>query len=149
MTLKERLREDFLTHYKAQHKAEVTVLRAMTGAIETEEKSGKAPAEFSDEQVQALIGREVKKRKATAEEYRQAGADERADSEAWEADFLAQYLPAQLSDDDVRVIVHDVISENENAHMGLVMKSVMGQVKGQADGKLVRQIVQEELAKKS
>lgn len=148
MTLKETLKKDYLAHYKAQDKDAVAVLRNVNGAITTEEKSGKKPTEFTDDQVHALLAREVKKRRATAEEYVVAGATERAEKERWEADFLAAYLPAQLSDAEVREIVRTVIAESgEGAHMGQVMKAAMAQLKGRADGKLVKQVVSEELTK--
>lgn len=147
MSLKETLKADFLKHYKAQEKDEVAVLRAVNGAIATEEKSGKASTEFDDAQVQALIAREVKKRRASAAEYASVGAEDRAVKETWEADFLARYLPAQLSEDEVREVVRTVVAENEGANMGLVMKAVMAQLKGKADGKFVKQVVSEELAR--
>lgn len=122
------------------------MLRAVNGAIATEEKSGKTATEFDDAKVEALLAREVKKRRASAAEYLSVGAQERAQREAWEADFLAGYLPEQLSEDDVRTVVRDVLAGNSGANMGLIMKAAMAQLKGKADGKLVKQIVSEELA---
>lgn len=112
----------------------------------TEVNAGKKSAEFDDAQVEKLLAREVKKRRATAEEYASVGADDRAQKEAWEADFLAQYLPEQLSEDEVRDVVRSVIAENSEANMGQVMKAAMAQLKGKADGKLVKQMVTEELS---
>lgn len=145
MTLKERLQKDFTTHYKAKNQLEVMTLRAINAAIATEEKAGKTAVEFSDDKVEALISREVKKRVASAEIYAEAGETERAEKEKAEAEFLKGYLPEQLSEDELREIVRSVIAENEGANMGLLMKNVMSQVKGKADGRLVKQIVSEEI----
>lgn len=147
MTLKETLKKDFIENYKAQNKDAVAVLRAVNGAITTEEKSGKASTEFGDAQVLALIAREVKKRKASAEEYEKVGATERAEREAWEAKFLMAYLPEQLSADEIRTVVQGIVLDFPDANTGLIMKGVMSKLKGKADGRLVKQIVDEELAK--
>lgn len=143
MNMKERLQEDFTKHYKAQNKMEMMTLRSINASIATEEKSGKTAVEFTDDKVEALISREVKKRLASVDIYTEAGEKERADRELAEAEFLKTYLPEQLSEEEIRAIVSKVVSDNEGANMGIIMKNVMSQVKGKADGKLVKQIVSE------
>lgn len=147
MSLKKRLYQDFVAYYKNGDKSEVAVLRAINGAVSTAEKSGKSFSEYSDAQVEALIASEVKKRKSTADEYASAGQTDRAEHEAWEAEFLSRYLPTQLTSDEVRVIVRNVVDEaGGDAGFGVIMKNTMSAVKGRADGKLVKQVVQEELS---
>lgn len=142
MTLKTRLKQDFMENYKARNQNAVMVLRSVNAAIATEEKSGKTAVEFSDDQVEKLIAREVKKRRATADEFAKVGETERSEKETWEAEFLAQYLPEQLSEDEIRGIVQEVLDElGPDAQQGMIMKNVMSQVKGKADGKLVKQVV--------
>lgn len=142
MALKEKLKADFITHYKARNQDAVMVLRGVNAAIATEEKAGKQAVEFTDAQVETLLAREVKKRRATAEEYQKVGHADRAEKETWEADFLAQYLPKQMTEDEVREVIKGVLADlGADAHQGMVMKTVMAQVKGKADGKLVKKLV--------
>lgn len=141
-TLKERLHTDFVTHYKNKDQMQVMTLRQVNAAIATEEKAGKSAKEFSDDDVLRLLGQEVKKRTATADLFEKAGKTERAQAERDEAEFLATYLPKQLTREEVEAVVAQVLTETgTDANIGLVMKSVMAQVKGKADGKMVKEIV--------
>lgn len=153
----ETLKTDLVTAMKAANKAEDptvkqeqearrTVLRAVIGAVQTAEKSGKTSTEFSDEQVIALLGTEVKKRRETASIYAEAGEKERAAVELAEVEILSAYLPSQLTEDEVRAIVKEIVSGMETPVFGMVMKNVTAQTKGRADGKLVSGIVKEALA---
>lgn len=153
----ETLKTDLITAMKAakqtedvavqkEQDAKKTVLRAVIGAVQTAEKSGKTSVEFSDEQVIALLGSEAKKRRETAGIYADAGEPERAAVELAEVEIIAAYLPSQLTEKEVRTIVHEVVSEMDKPVFGLVMKNVTARTKGRADGKLVSTIVKEALA---
>lgn len=131
---------------KQAQDARKTVLRAMLGAIQTAEKSGKTAVEFSDEQVITLLGSEAKKRRETAEIYAKAGEPERAAVELAEVEVIAEYLPSQLTEEEVREIVQEAVAGMENPVFGMVMKAVTAKTKGRADGKLVSGVVKEALA---
>lgn len=153
----ETLKTDLVTAMKAANQtddvavkhvqnARKTVLRAMLGAVQTAEKSGKTAVEFSDEQVTALLGSEAKKRRETAEIYAKAGEPERAAVELAEVEVISEYLPSQLTEKEVRELVRETVTNMENPVFGMVMKAVTAQTKGRADGKLVSTVVKETLA---
>jgi len=110
-TLKERLRADLTAAMKAREELIRDTLRMTLAAVMTAEVSGAQARELSDDQVLAVIRREVKKRQESAETYRGAGRPELADRELAEAGVLAHYLPKQLDDDAVRALVTAAISE--------------------------------------
>lgn len=160
-TLKEQLRADLGVNLKARNELETTTLRNTLGAVQSAEKSGKVEVHFDDEQVLALIAKEVKKRRETASEYRelaQRGAltterrehlTRQAIREEAEAEVLTKYLPAQLDAETLDSIVNSVIASTGAStikDMGRVMKEVTAAVKGQADGKAVSQLVRVKLA---
>lgn len=104
--------------------------------------------ELSAEEATAILQREVKKRRESVEEYRKAGREDLATTEQAELDILTEFMPRQLSADEIRAIVNEVIAETgatSARDMGKVMGPLMQRVKGIADGKLVNQIVREQL----
>ena len=154
----EKLKTDLVVSMKAAKQAVVgsaeqkaqegrkVVLRSVIGAIQTAEKSGKTPVEFTDEQVVTLLTSEVKKRRDTAAIYAGAGEQDRADVELAEVAVITEYLPTQLTRDEVAAIVSGVVSGMDKPVFGMVMKNVTAQTKGRADGKMVSEIVKEALA---
>ena len=154
----EKLKTDLVAAMKAAKQAEggsaeqkaqegrKVVLRSVIGAIQTAEKSGKSPVEFNDKQVVTLLASEVKKRRDTAAIYAGAGEQGRADVELAEVAVITEYLPKQLSREEVAGIVDEVLSTMENPVFGMVMKNVTARTKGRADGKMVSEVVKEALA---
>jgi hypothetical protein len=105
----------------------------------------KAAKEGDGDEV-AVLQRERKRRLEAAEAYRDAARTDLADAEEREASIIELYMPAQLSDEELRAIVGDVVAESGASspkEMGKVMSAVMPQVKGRADGKRVSAMVQE------
>ena len=90
--LRARLQEDLTYHFKNRDELETSTLRSLLGTVQTLEKSGKVETVYTGEQILAVIGKEVKKRRDTAAEYTGLGVPERAARETAEADFLAAYL---------------------------------------------------------
>lgn len=111
-TLKERLRTDLTTAMKARQELTRDTLRMTLSAVMTAEVSGTQARELSDDEVLAVIRREVKKRHESAETYAGAGRQELADRELAEAGVLADYLPGQLDDDAVRDLVAVAIAQS-------------------------------------
>jgi uncharacterized protein YqeY len=96
----------------------------------------------------AVLQRERKRRLEAATAYREAGRDDLAAGEEREATLIEEYMPAQLSDDELHAIVGDVVAETGAAspkEMGRVMSMVMPRVQGRADGKRVSAVVKEKL----
>ncbi len=122
-----------------------TLRSALSGFIYKRTESGR---DLSDADEIEVVTRQVKQRADSLTEFEKAGRTELAEKERKEREILLAYLPAQRSAEDIREIVQSVLAElpPEQRNMGAVMKVVMPQLKGAADGNLVRQIVTEELS---
>jgi len=139
MSVLEKVREDTTAAMKAGEKERVGALRMIVNELQKAEKEG------GDDEL-AVLQRERKRRLESAEAYREAGRADLAESEEREAELIAGYLPEQLSDEDLRAIVGDVIAEtgaSSPKEMGQVMSQVMPKVEGRADGKRVSGLVKE------
>ncbi len=147
--LKARLHAELNTAMKARAELKVATLRMALTAITNEEVAGKQVRELSDDEVLKVLGREAKKRREAAEAFDAAGRTELAQRERDEGEVLDGYLPAQLSDDDLRDLVAAAVAESgatEARQMGAVMKLVSPQVAGRADGKRVSDEVRRQLS---
>ncbi|PVZ03468.1 GatB/YqeY domain-containing protein [Actinomycetospora cinnamomea] len=147
--LKERLRSDLTTAMKSRDQVRVATLRMALSAISAEETAGESHRELSDDEVVTVLGRESKKRRESAEAFDGAGRTELAERERAEQAVLTDYLPTQLSDEELASIVSAVISETGAAgpkQMGPVMKAVQPQVAGRADGRRVSAEVKRQLS---
>ena len=153
MSLSERIREDIQAAQKDlrdEGKRRLGVLRMLSAALKNEEIALKArETGLTDEQVIAVVRREVKKRKDATALYRSHGEEERAKAEEGEAAVLISYLPAAPDEAQIRAAVAEIIAALPEAerNLGRVMKEAMARFKGTADGNAVRTLVQEQLAK--
>ncbi|MBU6455276.1 MAG: GatB/YqeY domain-containing protein [Cyanobacteria bacterium REEB67] len=142
MSLKEQISEELKNAMKAREQLTVDTLRSALSAFgyKKVEKNG---ADLSAEEELAVLQKLVKQRNDSIHEYQKAGRGELADKEIAERDILARYLPAQKSEAEVRAMVQAIIAAlpPEGRNQGAAMKAVMPQLKGLADGNLVRQIV--------
>jgi uncharacterized protein len=146
--LKERLRTDLTTAMKARDELTTATLRMVLAAVSAEEVSGREARELSDDEVQAVLRREAKKRREAAEAFGAAGRAEQAAREEAEGEVLAGYLPAQLDDADLAALVADVVTRTGASgmkDMGRVMGAVQGAVAGRADGGRVAAEVRRQL----
>jgi uncharacterized protein YqeY len=146
--LKDRLRADLSTAIKSRSPITVATLRMALSAITTEEVAGATVRELSDEEVLAVLAREAKKRREAAEAFAGAGRAEQAEAERAENDVLTEYLPAQLSDEELTALVADAIAETGASGpraMGQVMKVVNPKVAGRAEGSRVAAEVKRQL----
>lgn len=146
MSLKERLAEDMKAAMKEKEsgKTRLSVIRMVRSSLKNAEIEKKH--ELSDDEVIEVLAREVKKRKDALEEYVRVGRQDIADSLREEVEILMKYLPEQMSEEEVRRLVRQVVDEVKPAgpkDMGKVMDRLMPLVKGKADGKLVNLIVKE------
>lgn len=141
MTLADTVKADLTDAMRAGDRDRVGALRLLLSELQKAAKDGSA-----DEQ--AVLRRERKRRVDAAEQFRAAGRDELAVGEEAEAALIAGYLPAELSDDELRTLVSGAVSEtgaSSPKDMGAVMKAVMPSVGGRADGKRVSAMVREVL----
>ena len=146
--LKEQLRADLTTAMKSRDELRTATLRMVLAAVSAEEVAGKEARELSDDEVQAVLRREAKKRREAAEAFAAAGRSEQADRERAEGDVVAAYLPAQLEDADLAALVADVITRTGASgmrDMGRVMGAVQGAVAGRAEGGRVAAEVRRQL----
>lgn len=147
--LKDRLRADLTAAMKARDSLRASTLRMTLTAVTTTEVAGASARELSDAEVLEVLDKEAKKRREAAEAYEQAGRTEQAEKERAEAQIIAEYLPAQLSDDELAEIVRAAIEQvgaSGMKDMGAVMKVVQPQVKGRAEGARVAAAVRAQLS---
>ena len=145
-TLKDRIASDLKEAMRARDQLRLDTLRsALSGFIYKRTESGQ---ELSDSDELDVVRRLVKQRGDALAEFEKAGRTDLADKERAEREILLAYLPAQRSAAEIREIVQSVLAElpAESRNAGAVMKVVMPQLRGVADGNLVRQIVTELLA---
>lgn len=139
MSVLEQVQDDVKTALKAGDRARANALRLVANELQ------KAAKDNGDEPIEVLQ-RERKRRLEAAKAYRDGGREDLAAAEDGEAELIQGYLPAQLSDDELRAIVGDVVAESGASspkELGKVMSAVMPQVKGRADGKRVSAMVKE------
>ncbi|MFC5713435.1 GatB/YqeY domain-containing protein [Thalassorhabdus alkalitolerans] len=147
MELMERLNEDMKSAMKAKEKKRLSVIRGVKSSLQNEKiKLGK---ELSEEDALSVLNREVKQRKDSLHEFEKAGRNDLADEAKLEIEILSDYLPEQLSDEELETVIKETIDEvgaSTKADMGKVMGAIMPKVKGKADGGKVNQLVQKQLS---
>ena len=142
MSLKEQLTADMKDAMKNKEKDRLAVIRMVRGAIRQQEIDGQK--ELGEEDVIAVISKEVKMRRDSIEEFKKGAREDLVEKTQAEIDVLLPYLPAQLSEDEVRELVKAAVEQTGAAtpkDMGKVMGVLMPKVKGRADGKMVNTIV--------
>lgn len=144
-SLKDRIASDLKEAMRARDQLRLDALRSALSGFTY--KRSEAGQDLTDADELDVVRRLVKQRGDSQAEFEKAGRTELAGKERAEREILMAYLPQQKSPAEVREIVQSVLAElpPENRNQGAVMKVVMPQLKGLADGNLVRQIVTEEL----
>jgi uncharacterized protein YqeY len=140
--LKARLQADLAAAIKNRETTRMASLRMALTAITNEEVAGDTARELTDAEVQRVLTREVKKRKEAAEAFADAGRVEQAQAERDESAVLAEYLPAQLGDEELESLVAAAVAEVTEQlgeapgqrQMGQVMKAANAKVAGRAEG---------------
>lgn len=147
MALKEQINNDLKESIKSKDKVRTDTLRSLKSAIryaEIEEGS-----ELDEAGVLAVVAKQAKQRRDSISEFEKAKRGDLVEQEAAELTILEQYLPTQLSEEQIREKAKVVIAElgvDDMKGMGQVMKQLMADLKGQADGKVVNQIVRQLLS---
>jgi uncharacterized protein YqeY len=141
-SIADSVKQDLTTAMKAGEKARVGALRLVLSELQKAAKDG-------NDDEQAILRRERKRRLESAAAFRDAGRAELAEGEESEAAIIQAYLPAELGEDDLRAIVAAAIAEtgaSSPKDMGAVMKVAVAKAGGRADGKRVSGLVREALA---
>ena len=144
MGLKEKLQSDLTDAIRSRAEVKSGTIRMLLAAITTEEVSGKAARVLTDAEIITVLSREAKKRREAVEAYIAAKRTDLADKEKAEGDVISEYLPAQLSEDEIKKMIADAITEtgaSGPAGMGQVMKVLSPKIAGKADGGLVSGLV--------
>ena len=147
MTLITQIEADVREATLARDAERRDALRLILSSLRSAEKDLQRP--LSDDEELQVLQRERKRRVEASEAFRAAGREGQADKEDVELEILEEYMPAQLTEEDLERIVDDAIAENgatSMRDMGRVMADVMPQIAGRADGSAVSQIVREKLA---
>lgn len=147
MTLLEKLNSDMITHMKNKDSFSLGVIRMVKGAIQLEKINKKR--DLVDEEVIAVISKQIKMRKDSIEEFSKAGRSDLVEQNQKEISILNQYMPEQLSDEEVSSIIDGAfakINPTSQKDMGLIMKEISPKLKGRADMSKVNAIIKEKLA---
>ena len=149
MGLKEKLQADLTDAIRSRNEVVSGTVRMLLAAITNEEVAGKAAKVLTDAEIITVLSREAKKRREAVEAYTQANRDDLAGKEKAEAAVIANYLPEQLSEGEIKKLIADAIAETDAkgpAGMGLVMKVLQPKIAGKADGGVVSGLVKAALA---
>jgi uncharacterized protein len=149
MALKERLDADMKAAMKDKDQLKLSVVRMLKSAIKYREIEVMKP--LDDAGIQGVIASEVKRRRDSVEQYRQGGREDLATKEEAEIAILQAWLPQQLSPEELGKVVDAAIARvaaQGPKDMGKVMKELLPEVQGKAEGKAVSELVKQKLAGK-
>ena len=142
ISLKERLDGDLKDAMRNKDSIRRTVLRTIISEIRNAEIAKQEA--LDDEGVLVVMTKQAQQRRDSIEAFKAASRSDLVESESAELKIISGYLPEQLSEDEIEVVITEVISQVEakgSSDMGKVMKEVMQRVRGRADGKMVSAIV--------
>ena len=147
--IKDRLKQELVAALKAHDDVRKSTVRLALAAIANEEVAGKTAKELTEAEEQAVLTREVSKRKDSAEAYTGGNRPELAEKELAEAAILAEFLPEQLTEAELAAIVDEEVAavaatlgaQPTMRQMGLVMKAVTPRITGRGDGKTAAALV--------
>ncbi len=151
MSLKDRIGEDIKAAMKIQDKIRLETVRSIKKVILEKEIALRPQGQesLSTQQEIELLSQQAKQRRDSIEQYQNAGRDDLAQKEAQELAIIQTYLPQQISDDELEKIITEIIGivgANSPKDIGKVMSNCIKQLKGQADGKRIEQIVKAKLS---
>jgi uncharacterized protein YqeY len=150
MSIIERIDKDTVTALKGGDKERVVVLRGLKSDLKYKMISLGREKEFDDQMAAEVLSSAAKKRRESIEQFQAGNRDDLVRNMQFELAIIESYLPEQMSEEKLRELIAAAISESgadSPQKLGLVMKVLMPQVKGKADGKLVNRLVSEMLAK--
>ena len=146
MTLKQKLQEDLKTSMKNKdtlRKSVITLIRSSIKQVEVDKR-----IELNDDDIIDIISKQLKQRNDSLEQFLDAGREDLVEETRSEIEVLKEYLPQQLSEEELNEIVKLTISEvgaTSMKDMGKIMSVIKPKTKGRADGKLINKLVKENL----
>lgn len=146
--LKSKIMDDVKAAMKNKEADRLSAIRFLQSAIKNKEIDLR-PKEITDEDIMSVIKKSAKQRKDSIEQYEKAGRQDLVDKEKFELSVIEQYLPEQMSEEQVSGIVDEVVTAlgaSTMKDMGAVMKEVQAKTAGAADGKMVSQLVKAKLS---
>ena len=146
MNLNDRIMNDLKEAMKNKDSFKLGVIRMVKGAIQLEKINKKR--DLNDEEVIDVISKQIKLRKDSINEFEKAGRNDLADTTKKEIEVLNEYMPEQLSSEEVNKIIDEAfakVNPSSQKDMGLIMKEVTPKVKGKADMGEVSKIIKEKL----
>ena len=145
--MREKILNDLVSAMKNQDKETLTVLRMVKGAMQLEEINKKQ--ELNDEDVVAVLSKQIKTRKESIVEFEKAGRDDLVNQTKSEIEILSKYMPEQLSEEEVIKVIDeafDAVKPEKPSDMGKLMGFVTPKLKGKADMSFVSKTIKEKLA---
>ena len=146
MSLKQKLQEDLKSSMKNKDTVKKSVITLIRSSIKQYEVDNRV--ELQDDEIVDLIAKQLKQTRDSREEFAKAGRDDLVSKAEAEIEVLKEYLPQQLSEEELNEIVISTISElgaTSMKDMKKIMTSIMPKVKGRADGKLINELVKKNL----
>jgi uncharacterized protein YqeY len=146
MELEEKIKDDLKEAIKTGDALKRDVLRFLTSDIKNEFL--KTRKELDDKGVLAVVRKNIKSRKDSIEQYVAGGRDDLAEKEKNELSILEKYMPPEMSEDEIEIAVRNAVAKIDTGsakNFGLVMKEVIKETEGRADGSLVSKIVKKTL----
>ena len=145
MTLRETINQDLISSLKSRDTEKVAALRFLISAIKYKEVDKKS--DLTDAEIIDVIGKQVKTHKESIESFKKGNRTDLVAKEESELVLLESYLPARMSEGEIKDLVTKKLSElrnqNQAVDFGTLMKAVMADLKGKADGAVVKSVVEE------
>lgn len=143
--MKNRLNDDLKSAMKSKDTLRLSVIRLVKKYIQELETSVGHSGEASDAEIMKIINKLVKQGKDSAEQYKSAGRIELYNEEMLQVAVLEEYLPKQMSEDEISVEIDKVMAETGSTNMGILMKELNSRLAGRADGKTISRILKTKL----
>lgn len=147
MDLKQQISEDLKNALKEKDKVSLSILRMISAALKNKEIDSKKDVKDAD--VIEIIGKEIKSKNESIEQFGKGGRDDLVKKEEAELEVLKKYLPEQMDEEEVKKIISETVEQvgaKSPQDMGKVMGPVMGKTKGRFDNKRVSELVKEALS---
>jgi uncharacterized protein YqeY len=146
MSLFNQINEDIKTSMKNKDAFKLSVIRMVKGAMQLEVINKKR--DLNDDEVIAIIAKQIKMRKDSIEEFKKASRDDLVEKTQKEVDILVTYMPEQLSEEEILKIIEEVfeiVKPTSMKDLGMIMKEISPKVKGKADMGIVNKLIKEKL----
>ena len=141
MSIRNQIQSQIITSMKSHDQKRLDAFRFLFSQIRYKEIDAKR--ELTDEETVKLLQGEAKKRRESIAVYQQGGRQDLVEGESYQLSVIEEYLPNQLSDEEIKTIIDEVKSTNPNGDFGTLMKAVMAKVAGRADGAKVAEMIKQ------